>query len=622
MDIPYSRLEALKFVKARKVIAKKHPNSETLRLVDILLDKGKKLEGIKVDVPRQSAAAAASASLKRKPEDDANLSAAKKPTPHAPLIKAPQNVPKPSAPSAPIGLRPAGSATNVAPKQTTGFFKALKPVEKPAVTKPAQPLPSFKRQTAPPPPQQPSAPTTTFSSIFDQLKERQRKEEDAKSKQAADKAKPEEVKKVKKKKSVRWKMESELTEVKEFEVLEPEGEYYGGGSGMDHQWGDARSLDVSEGRDALNALKNRKMLEDEVDETIDWYQPIPLDTAEFYKRYPAGEKSPIKRFGKEMPKDDDAQVQKKREETVLAVLYFHEKDIPPSPAEPPEGETGIDEAPAYEPAPVVLPAASSGMPDLSKILAQFQQTAAASMAGANGPQKPAVSTPPVSTPAPAATASAPPKPEANPVDALLQSLAAMTQGAPPPPPPKIELPQFNIPPIPPPKPAEQPNPLASFLPGLLGGVSQPQQSAPPVAPDMAALFQSLNIPQPQGQQQQQQNNNILAGLLQTLNPAMASAWGQPQQQQYDYGQNMDWQRSRDDEDRGRNVREKVRERTGWSGDRDRDRDRDDHDKYGSSSNNNNNNNHRGNQGKHNFKDKKVRHHARWSKKPWTQKVNS
>jgi hypothetical protein len=69
----------------------------------------------------------------------------------------------------------------------------------------------------------------------------------------------------KKRKTVRWKTGDALTEVKIFESLEPEGEYYGGGSGLaEHGYGDS----LGEG----NALKNR--LVDEEEDLMDWQNPI------------------------------------------------------------------------------------------------------------------------------------------------------------------------------------------------------------------------------------------------------------------------------------------------------------------------------------------------------------
>jgi len=120
--------------------------------------------------------------------------------------------------------------------------------------------------------------TQGYSSIFDQLRERQKKDEEEAALRAKGGKVPEKeeevTKKGKKKKTVRWKPDNLLAEVNLFQVLEPIGEYYGGGDGKGHVFGDARSLDVEEGKDALAALKNRKALEDEEDIYIDWYQPI------------------------------------------------------------------------------------------------------------------------------------------------------------------------------------------------------------------------------------------------------------------------------------------------------------------------------------------------------------
>lgn len=92
-------------------------------------------------------------------------------------------------------------------------------------------------------------------------------------KRETDEDQPGANKKVKKKKTVRWRTGDELAKVKIIEWMEPEGEYYGGGSGHEnHEYGNARNFDVEEGREALAALKNRNFLEDEED-LLDWYQP-------------------------------------------------------------------------------------------------------------------------------------------------------------------------------------------------------------------------------------------------------------------------------------------------------------------------------------------------------------
>lgn len=69
----------------------------------------------------------------------------------------------------------------------------------------------------------------------------------------------------KKKKSVKWKADEHLVAIQIFEALEPEGDYYGGGTGV----GNARQVDVSEG----NAWKNRNLIEDDENE-VEWYPPL------------------------------------------------------------------------------------------------------------------------------------------------------------------------------------------------------------------------------------------------------------------------------------------------------------------------------------------------------------
>lgn len=118
--------------------------------------------------------------------------------------------------------------------------------------------------------------TTSFTSIFDQLKQRQKQEQD-REKALASKGNESDSKNSdgngkKKKKTVRWKTGDDLAKVKVIEWIEPEGEYYGGGNGVEHDWDSARSFDVEEGREALAALKNRNFIDEEED-YVDWYQP-------------------------------------------------------------------------------------------------------------------------------------------------------------------------------------------------------------------------------------------------------------------------------------------------------------------------------------------------------------
>ena len=92
-------------------------------------------------------------------------------------------------------------------------------------------------------------------------KEQDREKKDTANK-AADAARNSDDDK-KKKKSVKWKTGDDLVKVQIIEWLEPEGEYYGGGSGM-AQWGDS----AGEGE----ALRNRNFIEEEED-LMEWYRP-------------------------------------------------------------------------------------------------------------------------------------------------------------------------------------------------------------------------------------------------------------------------------------------------------------------------------------------------------------
>ena len=121
-------------------------------------------------------------------------------------------------------------------------------------------------------------PTSSFTSIFAQLKQRQKEEQDREKgiNKASEAAKASEDEKRKRKKTVKWKTGDDLVEVKLIEWLEPEGEYYGGGSGAEHGYGGQ----LGEGA----ALKNKDMVDDE-DDLVDWYTPPRKLTIISYKHY-------------------------------------------------------------------------------------------------------------------------------------------------------------------------------------------------------------------------------------------------------------------------------------------------------------------------------------------------
>jgi hypothetical protein len=105
----------------------------------------------------------------------------------------------------------------------------------------------------------PSSSTTSFTSIFTQLRQRQkeqgREKKDVTSK-GADTHKSSDDEK--KKKSVKWKTGDDLVRVHTLEWVEPEGDYYGGGSGMPQ-----RDDCAGEG----GAHRNRNSI------MVEWYQP-------------------------------------------------------------------------------------------------------------------------------------------------------------------------------------------------------------------------------------------------------------------------------------------------------------------------------------------------------------
>ncbi|KAI8916160.1 hypothetical protein EDD86DRAFT_197802 [Gorgonomyces haynaldii] len=116
----------------------------------------------------------------------------------------------------------------------------------------------------------------------------------------------------KKKKSVRFKMGSQLTEIRYFEV----DELIQKGSSKS-----ARDFDRAEGFGA------RQKAREDLVPMIDWHIPVAVETN--IKR---GEASREK------------QVQSVREKTALSVMYFADADIPASPAEPAMFESPTDDS--------------------------------------------------------------------------------------------------------------------------------------------------------------------------------------------------------------------------------------------------------------------------------------
>lgn len=323
LNLSTTELKASSLYKTVHTLSRKKTHTTVSELAELVLTQAEKLEqhnianGIGGGSGTEEIAEAADKSLSNKPNTSTNAGvkrnrddtdnggksdgAVKKPSvapvkPTTTVTTAKAVVPtaaKPTAvtvppPTVPVTTASTATAAAAKPKPTTSassFFKTMtslgsgaRPAAKPATvyvfTSCYLSLSKliYRRTPAPPPK------TQGYSSIFDQLRERQKKDEEEAALRAKGGKVPEKeeevTKKGKKKKNVRWKPDNQLAEINLFQVLEPIGEYYGGGDGKGHVFGDARSLDVEEGKDALAALKNRKALEDEDDIYIDWYQPI------------------------------------------------------------------------------------------------------------------------------------------------------------------------------------------------------------------------------------------------------------------------------------------------------------------------------------------------------------
>ncbi|KAI5811732.1 hypothetical protein DFH27DRAFT_605840 [Peziza echinospora] len=465
--------------------------------------------------------------------------AAAKPTPPGQVVKA------------------VGPLSQVKPSPTNGAsaVSAIAPIAKPKVptasTTSSTSSAFFKsvagRTPAPPKPTvTPPASNTKvqgYSSIFDQLRERQKKdEEEAAMRLKTGKApeKEEELtKKGKKKKTVRWKPEGELAQISLFQVLEPIGEYYGGGDGRGHVFGDARSLDVEEGKDALAALKNRKALDEEDEIYIDWYQPIAIDFTELQASpdYEA-ETMSIRRGGTKAVESEQAEIQTKRETGILSVQYMTLREIPPSPEEPAEeprdGAAGGQWKQIPVPEHLRVEYKNSLIPqqhnvpvapnfDLSSILSQIQPQV----------QPVAPKPPPVAAPVDSIAA----------ILAQVQALSGASQAVQP----QQQAP-MPIQEVAPPQPSQPANNLLAILSTLNAGnqaqQQQPQQQAPPPPqppqpqPTPVADFSQLWLQLAQQQQQQQQMHHQPQQPQTQVTDLIAILTGQQQQQQQQHQQNM------------------------------------------------------------------------------------
>ncbi|KAI5817443.1 hypothetical protein BZA77DRAFT_292332 [Pyronema omphalodes] len=450
------------------------------------------------------------------------------------------------------------AAAKSKPPASSGFFKTLGKSVEPAksATKAPEKKPTAPSADAPP--------TTSFTSIFSQLLQRQN-EQGQKNTDAANKttdATRSNDDDKKKKKSVRWKTGDDLVKVQMIEWIEPEGEYYGGGSSsMEGNWGDG----AGEGE----ALKNKNFI-DEDEDMIDWYQPIAINLeASLYQRQPNARDYPEKRGGQQVVESEEAKIQAQRELVTLAAFYTSTTDIPPSPKEPDES---ADKHPVVEPTVIplpdeiktklgiplapVIPISQPVMPaipavqqttDLSSLLTAFQQ-----------PQQPQA------------------QPAVNPLFATLQAFGIQPpqpqqqQPAAVPQPPQLDLtallsafgqqPQQSLQPQAALPQQMQPNFLQSLMPQMPQQAQGGQSNA--VADIIARLtnFQQPNVPTGFPQMP------VFPGLIPPFQqPVQQPAQEQPPAGPRNWGYDQPQQEQQQQQSAPtRDVRRELRESVGWS----------------------------------------------------------
>ncbi|KAK6530760.1 hypothetical protein TWF281_007598 [Arthrobotrys megalospora] len=402
-------------------------------------------------------------------------------------------------PIAPDATKSSVAAAAAKPKPSSGgFFADIQKAAKPKST-PAAPQPGG------------------FTSIFDLLKEREAANAAAKSTTTAEKPPPP----VKKKKSVRWKPDEDLKEVRIFQTELPEGE--DGYDPMEIEGGMDSGLVKAKVRanlkeeaqalkDFMNKTKSQGYVDFDDDFEMDWDSLTPI---QLHWNREMIQNTCFKRMGDQRAESQEAKAQQERERNVLAVHYSMSHPAPPNPSELASvnetEQSGIEtwDAPLLRPPPGWKRERNYLFGD------NFQKK---HMARAFMPQ-PAPVAPPVapvdltsilanlggqSAPAPAVQ----PPQEAPKTNQLASILAELQKLAPssttaPAPTPAAQAPQ----PAPTPTPAQnnplQNNPLLALL-GLQSQTPQPQAAAQPHIDLSKALQQLTQPPQPQPQPQPQQ----------------------------------------------------------------------------------------------------------------------
>lgn len=318
MSLTEDHLEKYKLNKVLSLLIKRG-NQETRDLCNQLLSRAAHLTKVNAVAAKEPAVPLP----KPTPEPAADKVAAK------PRISQPPPKPKVVAKPKPAPVaQPAKKITPPAPASSasagSSFFKSLQ-TPKPAAPKPAVPKPVEAPKPAAPP-------VLFFSSHMKSINESKKKE--------VKKSSSPEVAPKKKKKTVRWREDDELTEVKLF-YLDPDekaSKLYRGVTG-------AKEMEYHE---AVNAFKHVQT-EPEQDEDVDWYTPRPINfetqdlTAAMLKTYPP------RKGGTKRVASREAEIQAEREAHALIAIYMTESEIPDSPAEP-DGK----EEPSTEPKEIPL----------------------------------------------------------------------------------------------------------------------------------------------------------------------------------------------------------------------------------------------------------------------------
>ncbi|KAK9251865.1 hypothetical protein V1507DRAFT_463348 [Lipomyces tetrasporus] len=256
-----------------------------------------------------------------------------------------------TASKAPSGSTPANSVKAERPTGNTSFFQSLQKrpatAAKPMAPKPAEekrPMSSSQSSTPVPAASQPR-----ISSLFTSFRT------GPKSEDTSEKSTPEPVRPKKKQKTVSWRSEADLVQVRYFES-DPSERALNVSDAVHERYRNARELDISEGRAAFKKGQHIEEIDYEVeeDEKIPWYTPIDINFVKC-ERFSANEleKNILRHGGSKQPDSAEAIIQKERESSVLLAMYFTDADIPPSPSEPEHtADLVSDESPAMKEIPV------------------------------------------------------------------------------------------------------------------------------------------------------------------------------------------------------------------------------------------------------------------------------